>query len=459
MDVTTEPLADRQLKLTVVVSGDELAQAKQDIAKALGKRAQVPGYRPGTAPLDRVEAIVGAEALESEAVERLAARAVRKHIGDHAVDARATARASVTARDPFTIEVTVPLRPAVSLGDYRALRVAPIAPAEVTDGEVDAVIDDWRAEMAVLVDVDRPAAVGDIVGLALTGRRGDDVVFDAPALTVMLDPERWDAAQLPPAVIDALVGVTAGGERDFTVTYPAFWPDAALQEQPVAFHAAVTRVAERQLPALDDTLAASMADVDTVAELRARVREQLENRARMAVQNAQAEAAIDALVAAAEVAFPPQLLAAEISRAVYDLKSKVEQHGFEFEHWLSIQPEGAEALYAQIEHDAEQRLRRQLVLTEFCAAEGIRVKTSEIDDEVRTFGRLIGLGRGGRAERGRGRQAMPSVDDMRSSFGARILSGRAVARLLAITSGRAEADTTPAAAGEAAPAATLDAHP
>lgn len=460
LDVTTEPLADRQLKLTIVVRGDELTQVKRDIVKALGKRAQVPGYRPGTAPLERVEAVIGAEALETEAVERLAARAVRQHAPAAELDGRVQGRACVTQRDPFTIEVTLPLRPAVTLGDYRALRVPPIAPAAVDEAAVDALIEGWRNEMAVLADVDRPAARGDVVSLALTGRHGDDVVFEAAGLTVVLDPERWDAERLPPAVIDGLVGATVAAPHAFTVTYPAFWPDAALQDQPVAFEATVVRVAELQPPALDDTLAASMADVDSVAELRQRVREQLESRANLAVQDAEAEAAIDALVAGAEVAYPPQLLEAEIHRAVHDLKAKVERHGFEFEHWLSIQPEGVDALYAQIERDAATRLRRQLVLSEFCVAEGIRVKASEIDDEVRSFSRLASVMRPGR---GRRREAMPSVDDMRSSFGSRILSSRAVARLLAITRGQADGDGAPAAAVASPPlaasAAGIDTQP
>ncbi|MFN8423017.1 MAG: trigger factor [Anaerolineae bacterium] len=445
MHVTTAELEDHQRKVTIVVTDDELAQAKQDVAKALGKNARVPGYRPGTAPIDRLEALLGAEALENEAMERLATRGVRKAVPAGEAYTGAPMGAQVTTRQPFTIEVTVPLQPSVTLGDYHALRVAPPEAPPVTDADVDDVIEGWRREMALLADVERPAQRGDVVTTSLVGRRGEDIVFEAETITLVLDPDRFDASQLPPAVIDALVGATAGEALDFTITYPAFWPDAALQEQPVAFTGTVARVAELQPPALDDTLAATLADVDSVAALRERVRQQLAERARMSVQDRHVEAAIDALVGTAAVAFPPQMLEAEIHRYVHELKARVERQGLDFEQWLGLQPEGAEKLYAQIEVEAGQRIRRQLVLSAFCAAEGIRVKGSEIDEEVRFFSRLTSMQQAGAGRRG----GMPSVSDMRSSFGSRILSSRAVARLLAITSGRADDAPGAATAGAA----------
>ncbi|MEO8083464.1 MAG: trigger factor [Ardenticatenales bacterium] len=437
MHVTTEEMDDHQRKVTIVVTDDELAQAKQDVAKALGKNARVPGYRPGTAPIDRLEALLGAEALENEAMERLATRGVRKAVPASEAFTGAPMGAQVTSHAPFTIEVTVPLQPTVTLGAYRDLRVAPPEAPPTTDDDVDAVLEGWRREMALLTDVDRPAAKGDVITTSLVGRRGEDAVFESDALTLVLDPDRFDATQLPPAIIDSLVGATAGGTLDFTITYPAFWPEAALQEQPVAFSGSVTRIAELQLPELDDELAATLADVDSVAGLRARVRDQLAERARMSLQDQHVEAAIDALVDTASVAFPPQMVEAEIRRYVHELKGRVERQGLDFEQWLGLQPEGAEKLYAQIEVEAAQRLRRQLVLSAFCEAESIRVRSSEIDQEVRFFSRLTSMQQQAGAARPTG---MPSVGDMRNSFGSRILSSRAVARLMAITNGQQATD-------------------
>ena len=67
-------------------------------------------------------------------------------------------------------------------------------------------------------------------------------MFEDEALTLVLDPERFDATRLPPSIIESLIGAVAGGALDFSVTYPAFWPDAALQEQGVAFTGTVARI-------------------------------------------------------------------------------------------------------------------------------------------------------------------------------------------------------------------------
>lgn len=227
------------------------------------------------------------------------------------------------------------------------------------------------------------------------------------------------------------------------------WPDAALQGRTVSFDASIIAVRSRVAPPLDDAFAARMG-VPDLAALRERLRSQMASRAALDARDEQVSRAVDALVAQAHVRYPPQMLAHEARELASDLRERVEQQGFTWERWLAMQTKDEDSLWADLERQAEARLRRTLVLRAFAEAEGIDVGTDEVEDEVDRFSALFLSGsprRRGKVDR----------DSLRRELGARMFSGRALGRLVAIVSGEAEAaaagggaEPAPAPANEAA---------
>jgi FKBP-type peptidyl-prolyl cis-trans isomerase (trigger factor) len=276
--------------------------------------------------------------------------------------------------------------------------------------------------LAHLESVDRPAAPGDFVTARLVGTRGGAIVYEDEDLTLQLDEAGARSAHVPPDLVTALVGHTAGDPPfSFQARYPDDWPQPELQGADVSFEAELIQVADYSLPDPDDALA-EQAGAESVDELRTRIRASLVERTQADARDEQLEAALTKLVELADITYPPGLLETETADLVADLRTRIERQGFQWERWLELQRRDEDAVWADLEKDARERLERRLALSAFVRAEGIAVG----DDEVT---HLVGVLReSARADRRR----LPKDSELRHQMFHRLLAERSLNRLLEI---------------------------
>jgi trigger factor len=409
-------------------------------AQRIGRQLKIPGYRPGKVPLKVVVAHVGEQEVKEDAMERLTQQVVGEAIQAEDLHPVAPTSVELVSEDPLTYKAVVPLRPEVDLGDYMELRVEPPETEAIEDEQVDEIIETWRRDMAFLAPVDRPAEEGDVLTVSLAGRHGENSVFEEDEFNLPLNAEGAQAANLPPEVSEQLIGISSDESREFGITYSEFWPQAELQNQVVDFEATAVRVAAITLPDLDDSLAQEIGDVETLDELRERVRQQTELRAQIESREQYVEAALDALVEGATVTYPPALLEAETAEVVADLRNRIERQGFTWERWLELQNTDIDKLWDEMEQQAEKRLLRGLVLNELVQQEGIDLTEDEVEAEVDRLTDLLPAGTS--------KKALPSRDQVKRSASNRMLTNRALERLLEIVSEGAEAGPDGAALDE-----------
>lgn len=442
MQITAEPIEPRQVQLEVVVPPERIAQAMDDAAQLYARRLRIPGYRPGKAPRRLVAAHVGEEALREAALKLLQEQIPREALHAEELIPAGPVILEVTEEEPLTYRLLVPLEPEVILPDVQDLRIAAPEPRLILDEDVDAVIDRWRQDLAYLAPVDRPAQAGDVVALSLVGRDGDKVVYEDDALTLELSEQGLPAANLPNGIQDQIVGHQAGETFEFTWHYSEFWPQPELQGREVTFQADLTGVSAMAVPELDDALADELAGLETLDELRARVREQLQTRAEIEALEALVDSQVEALVAGSDVRYPPVLLDQEVALLLSDLRTRVEQQGFSWERWLELQGKDEEALWAEVEPEAEARLRANLVLAAFTRAEGIRISDQDIEAALqRMQGQLASVSR----------HELPPREELRQRTVSRLLSSRIFERLLELAEPRAVAGVAGAEAQTTSP--------
>jgi trigger factor len=152
------------------------------------------------------------------------------------------------------------------------------------------------------------------------------------------------------------------------------------------------------------------------------------------------DAALDALVQRAEVEYPSAMLDAEVAGTIEDLRARVEKQGFTWERWLQLQEKDEDALWAELEPEADGRIRRYLVIRALAAAEGIEVGRKEVEAE---------LGRMEAMLRELGARPPKRTDEMRHRVATRLRADRALRRLAQIAAG--EADTVADEPAEAGP--------
>ena len=378
LDVEVERLPDSQAKLTVVAP---VERVEKGISRAVGRLAgqvRLPGFRPGHAPAAVLERAVGWEAIQQEAVDlllpELYAEAIRQ-ADLEPVSQPQVAEAQLERGEPFRFVVTVGVRPPVTLGDYHQLRV-PVEVKPVADEDIDTTIAELRQRYAQLVDVDRAVEAGDVVTAELTMLHNGEPV-GAPDQVQTLDLERGG---LIPGMAEQLVGAVAGGDPvEITLTMPEDYSREELRGELVTITAKVTRVQAKELPALDDNLAAIVGRGETLAELREYIREQIAAGNVREAEQAQVAAALEELLGITKVDVPESMIQAEIDHQLRDFSRRLEEGGLTLEALLAAQGSSLEQLRGERRQPAVQAVRLDLALSEVVRREQISVSEEEVD--------------------------------------------------------------------------------
>jgi len=374
--ITTEPRDDHQLNLTIQLGPERTEQALRRAAKLVAKKAKIPGFRPGRAPYGTILHRFGRETLLSEIMDDLGQEVYKEALETQEFKPYGEATLEDVKTDPVTFKLVVPLLPEVALGDYRSIRLE--APeVNVGEADVDELLERAREERATWQTVERAAEVGDTVVMDIHGTVGDNTIMDNQDWELILKEESgW-----LPGFDNAFVGMAAGDEKTFTLTYPE---DSAsrYKGQEATFQATVKEVKARVRPELDDEFARSLGDYEDMADLRTKLLSQLTEQRTKEAENKLHNEAIEALIEHATLAYPPKAVDNVVQEMLSDTKQQVAGAGYSLEDYLRLQGMTPERYASQLRPAAEKRLQGRLVLGELIKAEQITVTPDENDAEL-----------------------------------------------------------------------------
>lgn len=449
LKIHTDMLPDRQVKLTVTVAPERVQQEMQAAATRISKKVNIPGFRKGKAPYHIILRYFGDDAIFEEALESLGQAVYLEALEKSGVEPYAPGALSDMTRDPMVLTFEVPLPPEVELGAYRDVRV-PFKTEKVTDKDVDAAIDNLLEQQSTLELVDRPVrwedvATLDIVGAEVVGKgkkpnaaaeapdegsAGDEPFIKSEGTKVLIAKK---ATYPVPGFPEEVVGMSVGEERSFDIALPARSKtiDEDLRGKTFHFIVSCKEVYMRDVPPLDDDFAKSAGDYENLADLRAKVRKQLEQAAEEHARSEYIDKVLDHLLkSAVKVSYPPVMLEGQIDDMVEDFKRRLEQQKLALDDYFKLNNLTMENLRDDFKEIAKSQLTRALLLGELSKAEGLDVSKEEIDDEIET--RILSFG----AQAPMARQALSSPA-VRRSMASRLLFQKALDRLSLIARGEA----------------------
>jgi len=380
LNVTAERIPDSQVVLTIEVDPERLERSMDQAYRRVAPRVRIPGFRPGKAPRRVVELHLGREALLHEALDRLVPEVVEEAIKAQELEMVATPDLEITSLEPVVIKATVPVRPNVDLGDYRALRVEP-EPAEVDEAEVERTLESLRRRYADIEPIDRPVQEGDRVRLDITGEVEGRTVLRQEDVEVSVRAE--ELANVP-GVFERLLGMGKGEEAEFEAVLPEDYARRELAGKPIRYRVRVLEVKSERLPELNDDFARQVGEgFESVAALRERIRADLRARAEDEAKRRLEEKAVAALVEQARLEFPPQLVEREIDHLVQDLTRPAAGEGRRaVERFLQQVGRSERELREELRSTATERVKRSLVLSRLAELEGIAVTPEEVEQEL-----------------------------------------------------------------------------
>jgi trigger factor len=359
--------------LTIEVPAEELDADFEAVIEDYRRKATIPGFRKGKVPRSVLEQQFG-HSLEHDVLERAVKRSYESAVKENRLEPityPAIEKITFDRGKPLTYEAKVEIKPDVTLKNYDSLEL-PTRDTDVPDEAVEKALEDLRERAALWVDVDRPATEADAL-LVDYGR------LNAKGKPIRSSEQKdaqieLSAAGLLPAFKEHLVGKKADNHVTFDVQYPDEFGNEELRGKKVTFSVRVKGVRERRRRELDDQLAVEVAGTRDLAELRARIRLNMEGEARLALQRDQDEALVDQLIDKNPFELPETMVAEYLD----ELLQRLNREGRE------LTEDDAGRFRAEYRPHAERRLKRDILLDALVRAEAVQVAAEEIDQALRS---------------------------------------------------------------------------
>ncbi|EIQ6432198.1 trigger factor [Listeria monocytogenes] len=379
-------------KLTFEIEQEKVKEGLDRAFVKVRKTLNVPGFRKGKVPRQIFNQRFGEEALYQDALDILLPEVYSAAIDEAGIDPVDTPQVNIESMEKgetwvLTAEVTV--KPEVKLGDYKGLEVEK-RETELTTEELEAELKQLQERQAELVvKEDAPAENGDTVILDFEGFK-DGVAFEGgQAENHSLE---LGSGQFIPGFEEKLVGLKAGDEADIELTFPEEYHAEDLAGQPVVFKVKLHEIKTKEVPALDDELAKDIdEEVETLDELKEKISKRLQEAKEESVAQAKQEEVIAKVVENAEVDIPHAMVHHEADHLMNHFAQDLQAQGLTPELYYQFTGQTEEAMHAQMEKDAEKRVKMNLVLEAIAEAENIEPTEEAIDEEISTLAEKYGM--------------------------------------------------------------------
>lgn len=385
MSLQVEKLEHNMAKLTIEVGAEELEKALEKAYQKQKNKISIPGFRKGKVPRKLIEKMYGPEVFYEDAANLLIPDAYEKayeECGEEIVSSPKIEVTEIEAGKGFAFTAEVALKPEVTLGKYKGIKVDK-TDTTVTEEEVDAAVNKERESNARSVSVtDRAVQSGDetvidfegfVDGVAFEGGKGENY-----SLTI-------GSGAFIPGFEDALIGAQLNTDVDVNVTFPEDYQASELAGKPAVFKCVVREIKEKILPELDDEFAADVSDFDTLAEYRQDVRKNLEERKEANARTAKVDAAVDALIAEASMDIPEAMVETTQRQLLDEYAQNMRAQGLSLEQYMKYTGLDADTLLEQLRPQAETRIKGRLVLEAVAKAENITATDEDFDEEVKSM--------------------------------------------------------------------------
>jgi len=371
--------------LTFEIDLDKISEGLDVAFKRVRKNINTPGFRKGKMPRQIFNKMYGEEALYEDALNAVLPEAYDAAVKEAAIQPVDQPEINVEKMEKgaaWVISAKVIVKPEVKLGDYKGLEV-PKQSRRITIKDVEQELETRRERQAELVlKEDAAAENGDTVVIDYEGSVDGELFDGGKADNYSLE---LGSNSFIPGFEDQLVGHKAGEEVEVKVTFPKDYQAEELADKEAIFKVTMHEVKAKELPELDDEFAKDVdEDVDSLDELKEKIREELNQQKIDAADTAIQDAAVAAATENATIEDLPQaMLDEEVNTQLQQYLGNMQQQGIQPEMYYQITGTTEDDLKKQFEGDADKHVKTNLVLEAIVAAEKIEATDEEVAAEIK----------------------------------------------------------------------------
>ena len=381
MSLQVEKLENNMAKLTIEASAEDFEAAVEKAYQKNKSKISVPGFRKGKVPRKMIEKMYGAEVFYEDAANELIPEAYAKALDECTEEVVSQPKIDVVqleAGKPFIFTATVALKPEVTLGKYKGIKVSK-ANLDVTEDEINEELNKQRENNARTVSVERPVKMGDttvidfegfVDGEAFPGGKGENYSLEIGSHSFIDTFE------------DQLVGKNVGDEVEVNVTFPEEYHAPELAGKPAMFKVKVLEIKEKELPELDDEFASEVSEYDTLAEYKEDIRKEIAGKKEKAAKDAKEDEVIAAIIEDAKMEIPDAMVETQQRQMVDEFAQRIQMQGLTMEQYFQFTGLNYQMMIEQVKPQALKRIQSRLVLDAVVAAEGLSATEDEYAAEL-----------------------------------------------------------------------------
>ncbi|HUB68357.1 MAG TPA: trigger factor [Candidatus Methylacidiphilales bacterium] len=385
MNITVEDVAPCKKRLKIEVSANRVQQAYDRIAADFQKQARIPGFRPGHAPRTVILKKFQKD-IESETQRTLVPEAYREAINEkklRVVSAPAIEDLKYQPGLSLSFSTVVELAPEFKLPTYKGL-VLKRHDTEVKDEEIEKTLQSLADQRARFEDApERPLAMDDYAVISYTGTLGGQPLADILPKTagnLAQNPQFWlwmRPEGFLPKFAGQCVGMAKGETRTVEVEFPADFPQAALAGKKAAYQVELKEIKIKVAPPIDDAFAQEVAKMN-LADLKNRVRENLDQDKKAQADRAARGEIIQKLISSVEFELPPTPVDEETHATVYDIVAENQARGIP----ANVLEEKKDEIFTNAAKSARDLVKFKFIAAQIAENEKIEVSNEQIAQHV-----------------------------------------------------------------------------
>lgn len=388
MHLEVTELGPMKRALKIEVPAEEVTQRFSRAYTELNRQVQVPGFRPGKAPVAILEKRY-AKAVEEDVIRSLVPdyydRAIKQAgISPVQVEIPPLERVKIKKGAPFTFTATVEIKPKIELRDYKAPNPISLKPdtRTVTEEQVARALDVLREQQARLdaAPAGTALAEGDYAVVDLEGFL-DGTPLDGTKKEGQLHRVGSNAAVLGIEIDAHLLGKREGETVEIPQAYPASHPDHRVAGKTVQFRLTVKGVKRKVLPALDDEFAKDCGPYTSLQEITEKLRGEMEKALKKDIEEAYKDTILKRLVDTHHFDLPETLVQRELD-AIVRQKLQERHRTRAIDPGLAVEADEVKRIRDEHREEAQRRVKVGLILEAIAEKEGISVGQEDLNHEV-----------------------------------------------------------------------------
>ena len=381
---------NNELKLEFTIEAKKFDEGMKKVYAKSAKYINIPGFRKGKAPMSIVEKHYGAEVFYEDTFNEIVPEEYERELKENNIEA--VSRPNIEVKQigkgqDLIFTAVVQTKPEVKLGKYKGIELKKVE-YNVSDEDIDHELGHMADRNSRLVTVeDRPVEDGDITvidfegfvdGVAFEGGKAENHELTIGSKTFI------------PGFEDQIIGMKIDEEKDINVKFPEEYFSEELKGKAATFKVKLHEIKKKELPELNDDFAKDASEFDTLEELKASIKEKLEEENANKAKYEMEDSAIKAVTEKAEVEIPSGMIETEINNMIQDMETRMSYQGIKMEQYLQMIGKTMEDFKKENEEQAKTSVKTRLTLEAIVKAEKIEASEEDVNAKIEEMAKMYG---------------------------------------------------------------------